>query len=66
MYTSRRDWLITARKKAALTQEDLARKIGVNRTSYVRYENGERTPTPEIAEKIERVLSIKKENFFWG
>ena len=60
-----RKWLISARKKKGLTQEAVAKNIGVTRQSYMRYETGERNPRPETAARIEDVLAVRKEDFFW-
>lgn len=60
-----RDWLISARKNKNLTQQEIADKLNITRVSYGRYENGERTPKPKIAKKIENLLGVKKEYFFW-
>lgn len=61
----KREWLISARKEKGLSQETVAKDIGVTRQSYLRYESGERTPRPETAAKIENVLGVCKEKFFW-
>ena len=61
-----RDWLIAARKDKNLTQQEVAEKLGVTRISYSRYENGERTPRPSTAKKIESLLGVNKEYFFWN
>lgn len=65
MATVSREWLITARKNMNLTQEEVADKLAITRTTYARYETGERTPTPAIACEIEKFLGVKKEYFFW-
>lgn len=65
MTTMTREWLIVARKNKGFTQEEVADKIGVTRTAYARYETGERTPVPSMAEKISHLLGIQKEYFFW-
>lgn len=60
-----RSWLIDARKRANLTQEELAERIGISRTAYVRYESGDRNPTPTTASKLENILGVDKTKFFW-
>ena len=60
-----RKWLIDARKAANLTQEELAERIGVSRTAYVRYESGDRRPTPKTASKLENIIGVDKTKFFW-
>lgn len=66
MNSKTRQWLVTARKKMNITQEEVAKKINVSRTAYARYETGERTPSPTTANKIENILGVKKEYFFWS
>lgn len=65
MTTEARKWLVDARKIKSLTQESLANEVGISRTSYVRYEKGERTPKPITAKKIAALLDIDKSKFFW-
>lgn len=52
----RRERLIAARKAAGLTQEELAEKLEVDRTTVSAWERGERTPLPDqradYAEKL--------------
>lgn len=49
--------LTSARKRLNLTKAEAARKIGLTAASYVRYEAGDRSPSPQvimsIAEKLE-------------
>lgn len=62
---TKRTWLIHARKEKNLSQESVATKLGLARTTYMRYELGERTPSPTIASNIARVLGVPREKFFW-
>lgn len=48
------------RKQAGLTQEQLAKKIGVSLMSVRRYESNERVVTEEILQKIAAVLGCSK------
>jgi putative transcriptional regulator len=48
-----------------LTQEQLAKLIGLSRVSYVHIENGEQNPSYETWGKIQAVLEIKDEEM-WG
>lgn len=59
-----RDWLKEKRLKAKLTQEQVARKVGVARTTYAMYEQGERDPSVGVAIKIGEVLKFKWALFF--
>ena len=60
-----RQWLIDARRAERLTQEDMADLLNVARTTYNRYETGQRTPSPHIADLISNILDVKREHFFW-
>lgn len=60
-----RQWLIDARKVKGLTQEEVATSVGVTRTTYARYEMGERTPRPKIADALAHTLNVHREHFFW-
>jgi DNA-binding XRE family transcriptional regulator len=49
------------RQQAGLTQEELAAEVGCSRLAIVRYENGERRPKGELAERYGRVLRVLQE-----
>lgn len=46
------------------TQEDVAAAIGIDRASYTRIENGQRRPSPEVAEKIGRLFGLSIEDIW--
>ena len=48
----------TARKKAGLTQEKLAEKIGVNRATLSKYESGQIEPSFSQVENIAKALGV--------
>ena len=54
--------LISVREKQNLTKAEAARKIGLTAASYVRYEAGDRSPSPQvlmtIAEKLGTSVSF--------
>jgi transcriptional regulator with XRE-family HTH domain len=50
--------LVRLRKEKKLTQEGLAKKIGVSRPTIVNYENGRRKPDYEILQRIADVLEV--------
>ncbi|MNB67197.1 helix-turn-helix protein [compost metagenome] len=60
----RRDWLISRRNSLKKTQESVAGEVGVARTTYASYEQGERTPSVPIAKKIGNVLGFDWPLFF--
>ena len=55
-----------ARKKAELSQEVLADKIGVNRSYLSLVENGKSSPTFEFVEKIAGGLDLRVEDIVLG
>ncbi|MFB4164775.1 helix-turn-helix transcriptional regulator [Alteribacillus sp. JSM 102045] len=59
-----RDWLLEIRKSKDLTQEQLANKAGIARTTYSMIETGERGVTVENAKRIAKVLNLKWTIFF--
>lgn len=48
-----------ARKRKKLSQKELAKLLGVSRTSVAWWEQGRKTPSQENLKKIEKVLNIK-------
>lgn len=44
------------RKKAKLTQEDMARQLGITRAAYTLYETDKTQPSLESAAKIAEIL----------
>lgn len=58
--------LIEARKKQGMTQDAVAKKIGVTRTCYANYESGLRNPSFEKVIRLKKVLSIEEDSIFFG
>lgn len=56
--------LITLRKKRNKTQEDMAKDLGVARSTYNAYELGTIQPSVDIAIKIKRILRYKNDDIF--
>jgi transcriptional regulator with XRE-family HTH domain len=54
----KRSGLIAARKAAGLSQERLAERMGVDRSTVQRWEAGQSTPQPSLRPKLARVLGI--------
>jgi putative transcriptional regulator len=59
-----RDWLKEKRLKRGLTQEQLAEMVGIARTTYAMYEQGERDPSVGVAIKIGDTLKFNWPLFF--
>jgi putative transcriptional regulator len=52
------------RLELGLTQEQVAKKVGIDRTSYVHYETGRCIPGLKTALKIKEVLKTKDDSIF--
>mgnify|MGYP005816652367 FL=1 len=59
-----RDKLIEIRKKRGYTQEHMAKELNIARTTYTGYENGNFSPSLEIAMEIKKILNYKKDDIF--
>ena len=59
-----RDKLIEIRKKRGYTQEHMAKELNIARTTYTGYENGNFSPSLEIAMQIKKILNYKKDDIF--
>jgi DNA-binding XRE family transcriptional regulator len=56
--------LIEVRKKKKLTQEQMAQKLNISRTTYTGYENGNFSPSLEKALEIKKILGYKNDDIF--
>ena len=56
--------LIENRKKKGYTQEQMAERLNVARTTYTGYEKGNISPSLETALKIKKILNYKKDDIF--
>ncbi|ANZ94797.1 transcriptional regulator [Brochothrix thermosphacta] len=59
-----RKWLIELRKGKCLTQQEVADEIGVSRTAYTMYEQGQRNPAVKTAKKVGEFLYFDWTRFF--
>lgn len=56
--------LIEVRKKKGFTQEDMANKLNIARTTYTGYELGTFSPSLDMAIKIKKLLNYKNDDIF--
>lgn len=59
-----RSWLKELRHKSNLTQEQLAKMVGISRTMITEIENGNANPSVKVAKKIAAVLGFDWTRFF--
>jgi len=59
-----RDWLKEYRDKRVLTQEETANLSGISRSYYTHIEQGNKTPTVEVAKNIAKTLKFEWVVFF--
>ena len=52
------------RAKYRMTQEDLARRVGVTRRTIIAIENGKYLPSLRLAFKLAKVFNVKIEDLF--
>ena len=50
--------ILAARTNAKLTQQEMADKLGINRTSYLKYENGEVSMRMDTAVHFSEIVNI--------
>ena len=58
--------LAEIRKEKHLTQEEVAKAVGISRVAYTNIENGKRHPSPKVAKRLASVLGIPWTVFFEG
>lgn len=56
--------LIKKRKIKKLTQQEMADKLNISRSTYCAYETGKIDPPLKIATKIKEILNYKNDNIF--
>ena len=59
-----RSWMKKLRREHNMTQEQLARKVGMSRTMITEIENGNVNPSVAAAKKIAAVLGFNWVKFF--
>ncbi|MGW0250121.1 helix-turn-helix domain-containing protein [Nocardia goodfellowii] len=55
------DIILTARRAAGMTQDELADALGVKQATLSRYENNMRTPEPEVVARLAEALKVTPE-----
>ena len=51
--------LLTKRNDMGLTQEEIARRLGVPLRSYIRWEHGESHPSVLARKRIKRIMGVE-------
>ena len=59
-----REWLLTIRKAAGMSEKAVADAAGISQPSYHRIEAGTRNPTVETEKAIGEVLDFRWTRFF--
>lgn len=59
-----RNKLIEVRVKRGYTQEQIANKLNIARTTYTGYEKGNVAPSLEVALNIKKILNYKNDDIF--
>lgn len=61
-----RDKLVEIRKKMGYTQEYMASKLNIARTTYTGYENGNFSPSLDMALQIKKILNYSNDDIFYN
>ena len=61
----KRTKLIEEREKTAMSQADMAEKLGISRSLYGHIENGLRNPTYGLAKAIGKILNVGFDELFF-
>ena len=64
MKTKFNEYLTKLRKSRVYTQAQMAEKLGISRSTYTNYENGNRTPDFEVLGRISEVLACSLDELF--
>lgn len=59
-----RNWLLAARERKALSQNDVAKTVFITQAAYSYIESGKRSPSPRVAKRIAAVLDIDWTRFY--
>lgn len=61
----KREWLKKFRVEKGYSQQEIADKLNIARTTWIGYENGYRTPRGKTAIQIANLLNFPVELFFY-
>ncbi len=61
---AKRKWLIQCRNNKGLSRSDVVEFVGITQQYYNFIENGKRTPSPNIAIKIGKLLEFDWKRFY--
>ncbi|CEH28105.1 DNA-binding helix-turn-helix protein [Aneurinibacillus migulanus] len=64
VHLQRRKWLVEIREGKGYTQEQVAAAANIKRAYYTQIENGVRTPSVPVAQKIAAILHFEWTFFF--
>ena len=64
MKTKFYEYLTLFRKQQGYTQQEMAEKLGISRSTYTNYEKGNRTPEYALLEKISDILDCSLDELF--
>ncbi len=60
----KRTWLISCRRQRGLSQFEVSKLIDMSQQGYGAIENGKRRPSPDLAQKIGKVLNFDWTKFY--
>lgn len=60
----KREWLTDLRQKKKLSQEELAKLCDTTQMTISNIENGARRPSPDLAQKLAKVLKFNWTKFY--
>lgn len=56
--------MVNRRKELSLTQEEVANKSGIARTTYTNIELGDKNPSLAVALRLKKALNVKNDDIF--
>jgi len=62
--SKKREWLIQMRKESGMCFKEIAKELDITTQAYWYIENGNRRPSPELAQKIGELFKFDWTKFF--